>query len=234
MAFYVKIAIVFEGNSFLKIKTPLSSNKSLLAKKYFFIETKYQKLKMNENNQEKINPWKQKISCKCTVSPKYTQLPQKIVPLHGYHTSRNQMSWGCVASSGYCPLHCNYGEQGVHDLTLLLLTVQCLSTPQNLHIYVNALWLGCCSLAWFIWFNYIKKLGKLCFYLWYFAHNCDLHPAILNFGTFLDIFYQKTSLLPHWWNSLTPSLPAWLTQHVTQFAVCEPTWCTQFLKIGEW
>lgn len=55
-AFYVKTAIVFEGNSFLKIKTPLSSNKSLLAKKYFFIETKYQKLKMNENNQEKINP----------------------------------------------------------------------------------------------------------------------------------------------------------------------------------
>ena len=85
LAFYVKTPIVFEVNSFLKIKTSLSSNKSLLAKKFFFlIETKYQKLKMNENNQEKINP--------CTVSPKYAQVPQKIVPLHGYHTSRNQMS----------------------------------------------------------------------------------------------------------------------------------------------
>ena len=69
LAFYVKTAIVFEGNSFLKIKTPLSSNKSLLAKKFFFfIETKYQKLKMNENNQEKLTHESKKYLVKYSVS----------------------------------------------------------------------------------------------------------------------------------------------------------------------
>lgn len=65
MAFYVKTTIVFEGNSFLKIKSPLSSNKSLLAKKYFFLlKRNIKNWKWMKITRKKINPWKQKISCK--------------------------------------------------------------------------------------------------------------------------------------------------------------------------